>query len=549
MVTPYNFPTRAIIEQIQPSGYDTLSAADKANVISRAAVGLIPHVRSGLIYFPYHRLISLPPQTLFSNLQRFINKTSTDPYKLKSYYPLYDSYLPPKFRGSHFVIKEDKDAYDNIDVLSDHFIEEERLKGRRYNQNMSVIEEWNDDTYLQRILEKVLTYDNITPQSMNAAIHYVTVGAAVKIFKPTWAKALIHTVMGSDVKGKKWLDISSGWGDRLLTAMALDMDYVGFDPNTNLQKGHSEMIRMFGDPTRHMVIYEPFEKGIIPDSPYDVVMTSPPYFNLEVYDSGSGQSIVNYPAYETWMVWFLFSSLEKAWRNLRVGGYLILHLGDAKTIITTEAANIFIETYLPGASWEGVIGLVGDTGSARPVWVWKKVDVRDPRQIWSPSSKRSLVNMYPVLFKELLTYYTYKYAPYYNRRRKNAMLVREYLHQQYPQLQLADIEKVYSSLLITTLFDTKSQDIAFATLVEGLMSFPDMALVLDTIKSDMEYYGIRTKNVHTIRTMLTNKYSSLSDEKIETVTPDDIISSLLEQLGPDGTIQWASAMIELAYKL
>ena len=58
-----------------------------------------------------------------------------------------------------------------------------------------------------------------------------------------------------------------------------------------------------------------------------------------------GQSIVSYPKYNEWMVWFLFASLTKAWNNLKIDDeYLILHLGDARTIKTTEATNIFIET-------------------------------------------------------------------------------------------------------------------------------------------------------------------------------------------------------------
>ena len=36
-----------------------------------------------------------------------------------------------------------------------------------------------------------------------------------------------------------------------------------------------------------MVIYEPFESGTLPAGPYDVILTSPPYFNLEELYAGT----------------------------------------------------------------------------------------------------------------------------------------------------------------------------------------------------------------------------------------------------------------------
>ena len=72
------------------------------------------------------------------------------------------------------------------------------------------------------------------------------------------------------------------------------------------------------------------------------------------------------------MVRFLFVSLEKAWDLLEIGGYLLLHLGDTETIRIAEATNLFIEEYLSGSYWRGVIGVGGESGFRRPVWVWEK---------------------------------------------------------------------------------------------------------------------------------------------------------------------------------
>ena len=174
-----------------------------------------------------------------------------------SYYPEYNSYLPPRFRGKLTVIIGDTTTYGRADVLSDVFVEHIRLKARRNNQTKSIIECWMDDKCLDTLLRHVLKKDFITPLSIRETI-YETI-PETKVFNPTWARAFVKLVLGSNTSGKKWLDISAGWGDRLLAAMSLDMEYLGYDPNVELQEGHTAMITMFGNPTKHRVVYGTIE--------------------------------------------------------------------------------------------------------------------------------------------------------------------------------------------------------------------------------------------------------------------------------------------------
>ena len=221
------------------------------------------------------------------------------------------------------------------------------------------------------------------------------------------------------------------------------------------------MIEKFGDPERHMVIYEPFESGTLPVGPYDVILTSPPYFNLEEYMPGQqGQSIVSYPKYNEWMVWFLFASLTKAWDHLKDDGYLILHLGDAKTIKTTEATNIFIETNLERASFEGIIGLCRIGGVPRPVWVWKKMGPGVPPIIWEPtgmakqivSTERTLFRTYPKLQMELLNYQVAQLVPAFDQRRKNVNLIRSFIRTTADPLYVDNL--LSNDLMISSLLET-----------------------------------------------------------------------------------------------
>lgn len=357
-------------------------------------------INNGTIWFPWQKLNN-NAETLFKNLQ---NKNAAilrpNGYRLYSYYPKYNLYLPPLFR-SQYIIVDSSMLMKDVDILSDMFLEDIRLESKKSGQEFSVLECWDDKDCLKTILKKSLEYDTINPDTMREAI-YNTIAEAT-IFKPSWAKALLKLVMG-DPKGKSWLDISAGWGDRLLTAMALDMNYLGFDPNIRLKERHDLMIKQFGNGNQK-IVYEPFENGVI-DQTFDVILSSPPFFDIEIYAPGQkGQSIESYPSYGQWMAQFLFASLNKAWSHLKEDGYLILHLGDSKTIHMAEATNLYIESFLINSSWEGVIGLQSYSKYPRPVWVWKKVSKN--RKLWSGNNslsyyKRRLIDTYPDLMREII---------------------------------------------------------------------------------------------------------------------------------------------------
>ena len=96
-------------------------------------------------------------------------------------------------------------------------------------------------------------------------------------------------------------DPCMGWGGRLLGTTANMWQYVGCDPNietfTNLQK----MVNFIGVSNQisiHNIGAEEFDYAKI--DPVDVVITSPPYFNLEVYTIEENQSYNKHVSYDAW---------------------------------------------------------------------------------------------------------------------------------------------------------------------------------------------------------------------------------------------------------
>lgn len=80
-------------------------------------------------------------------------------------------------------------------------------------------------------------------------------------------------------KTKKVLDPFAGWGDRCLAAMALDIDYTGIDINTNLEPLYDNMISTYESKSKIKIIFKNCNKVNINRINYDLIFSSPPYWN------------------------------------------------------------------------------------------------------------------------------------------------------------------------------------------------------------------------------------------------------------------------------
>jgi len=108
-----------------------------------------------------------------------------------------------------------------------------------------------------------------------------------------------------------------------------------------------------------------------------IIFTSPPFFDFEIYTEKAGQSVKDLPVFEDWVVGFLFTSLEKAWERLEVGGHMALHITDVWKTRVCEPMNLFIQMHLPGSHYCGIIASSGKADKPRPIWVWRKKDEQE----------------------------------------------------------------------------------------------------------------------------------------------------------------------------
>lgn len=275
------------------------------------------------------------------------------------------------FKGSPLVFVFNRpDDYETFETLSDYFQEKCRMKCIKYSMEQSVYDFWysNTDKVVRGAIEK---FKHIDAYTLREALYYMT--DECTSFKPTLAIS-VYKLFNS----KKILDPSSGWGDRLIGAMAHNAEYYcGVDPNSCVHPNYHKMVKFFGaDPDKFNFVHAPFETADIPDIGYDTVFTSPPFFTLEKYTDEGEQSIKKYTSIESWIDNFLLVVLKKSLGLLVKGGYIIIHIRDMKPPMKFVRPMIdFMKTQ--NTSYLGVIGLAKSTKLDRPLnppalWIWQK---------------------------------------------------------------------------------------------------------------------------------------------------------------------------------
>lgn len=206
-------------------------------------------------------------------------------------------------------------------------------------------------------------------------------------FRPSAAKYIYDYFQAETV-----LDFSMGWGDRILGAHASEYvnKYVGFDPNINLINGYFNQIQFYQNIGKKMRFsLHPWcaeNPQIQLKDKFDLVFSSPPYFDKEKYDQSEQQSYIKYKEFNSWMNDFLFKTIDLRTENLKSGGHLVINISDIytrkKLFQICDGMNDYISS-TGKFEYQGAIGLkmpkrpmskssctVGIYGE--PIWIWKK---------------------------------------------------------------------------------------------------------------------------------------------------------------------------------
>lgn len=275
-------------------------------------------------------------------------------------YPYYRNYIDLSLIRTHFnqfkdyrpdIVKQDQNTYihklifmivldyrrdEKFERFTDFFSEDCRIKCMVKNR-ISPYHYFNENReIIIQNLGKQPLYKDIDSYIYNYGPNQCT------NFPIIVGLTLLHYL-----KPTKWLDPSAGWGDRLISAIAYNKcSYLGVDPSECMQSKYDEIISTLApeNEKNYQIIKGGFEEVKIEKEYFDLVFTSPPFFDLEDYGKDEDQSIVKYKTLHEWKNGFMYPFLEKAIVSLKAGGHFALYVNDYKGVRYVEDIKDFMRS-------------------------------------------------------------------------------------------------------------------------------------------------------------------------------------------------------------
>jgi hypothetical protein len=162
------------------------------------------------------------------------------------------------------------------------------------------------------------------------------------------------------------LDPTMGWGGRLVGACALSLPrYIGIDSNIHLKTPYREL-QDFLEPRSPTAIELYFEDAVKFDYSrlkYDMVFTSPPYYNIELYHGKR-----EYSTKDEWDSEFYVPLFTKTYDGMMAGGYYCLNIN--REIFERVCLGLFGKPFKTFPLKK--VNKLAKNGYSEYVYVWKK---------------------------------------------------------------------------------------------------------------------------------------------------------------------------------
>ena len=165
----------------------------------------------------------------------------------------------------------------------------------------SIYNLWNKKIIKKALITNRKSHSTPYVTEIIRQIGFTSGTSKVTMYRPLLTKRIVQYFNAKNV-----LDVCVGWGGRLLGSVCNDgVHYTGFEPfNETFAKLNKivEELEIQGNVT----LYNECAEKVLPklEKKYDLALTSPPYYNLEIYTDEKSQSH-HYGSYEDWINKFL----------------------------------------------------------------------------------------------------------------------------------------------------------------------------------------------------------------------------------------------------
>ena len=227
-------------------------------------------------------------------------------------------------------------------ALSEYFHWPHRMRTATIH-NLSaqdILDKWNkDSSYLRDAHQRIA---RLVPSSTNELASFRTIQMNSALLTLGHFRATVSKHLCDWLRPRRVLDFSAGWGDRLTGMLASDHveHIILIDPRPGsiaaCKKQHAFVAQHSSASPKRLVTYQKPAEDVLPTLPaasVDLVVSSPPYFDLEMYGSengreSQGQIRTKVSNLEGYLKVFLEPVLRHAARVLAKGGVLALNVDD-----------------------------------------------------------------------------------------------------------------------------------------------------------------------------------------------------------------------------
>lgn len=315
---------------------------------------------------------------------KLLYKTST---KLAKVFYLKDG------RFQHLI----NDVPYELTMLSDYFVDHCRVQCR-FGKHVSPQQYWdtNKDSLIEQVKAKGL---EVNRYNLREAVYENTVECS--IHNPMIIKYFIDTY-----KAKSVLDMSSGWGDRLIGSLLCDVEhYVGTDPNSCLYAAYDNIIKTFRPLTKNKGSYHvnhaKFEEVDLKGQKFDLMYSSPPYFDYEIYTDKEGDHSLGDFGEDEWLQLFMYPSVLKIEQALKEGGKAVFYFSQAKGRTYIEKWFDWMQT-LPNMYYLGNMFYSDVTlRKHHPIFIYEKRS-KVPRSLYDPPIAIRKISGYNIIEEDRL---------------------------------------------------------------------------------------------------------------------------------------------------
>ena len=181
-------------------------------------------------------------------------------------------------------------------------------------------------------------------------------------FKASYAKFMYKKFGARNI-----LDPTAGWGGRCVGAMALGLNYTGVDSNTTLKSSYNKMIKRFNvHKSKIHMIWKSALQVDYSKIKYDFVLTSPPYYNLEIYPKSK-----HFSTEIEWNKHFYTPLFTKVWKGLDKGGWMCINIkNDVYKVLKKFLGKCDTKVIYPKSSRPS--GLSSGKKNIEFTYCWKK---------------------------------------------------------------------------------------------------------------------------------------------------------------------------------